>query len=426
MKKKLPFIKIYLVIMLIIISSYIFFTYSCMTKFSDNKPDIIKVNDVSKSIEENWDKIFSTHQVQNNKSASYAIILSTGQLICKTNTSNYLSLNESIVNRDTIVDINVNNNITGKVIIENDSSDRINSLQSTLLTYAIIFVISLSILAVVFILVIYLNIIKPFYLLKNFASTVASGNLDIPLNMDRNNIFGAFTESFDIMREELMLSKERERELEQSKKELVASLSHDIKTPVASIKAVSELMQVQNKNEKADKQINIIMTKADQIEHLINNLFHSTLEEMNELKVNNSDEDSSIIYDMIKTSDYNRQVQPFTIPECIISCDRLRLQQVFDNIINNSYKYAETDIKIDTEICDKYLVISVTDFGKSCNEEELSLLCEKFYRGSNTTKITGSGLGLYISDYFMTKMNGSLDLSITSDGFCVQLMISMP
>lgn len=412
--------------MLLIISSYIFFTFDYLNNFSDNTPDIVKVNDVSKNIEENWNKIISTHKVQTNKSVSYAIISTDGHLIAKTNTSHYSSVNESIVNRDTIVDINVNNIITGKVIIENDSSDRINSLQSTLLIYGIIFVISVSVMAVVFILVIYLNIIKPFYLLKDFASTVASGNLDIPLNMDRSNIFGAFTESFDIMREELMLSKERERDLEQSKKELVASLSHDIKTPVASIKAVSELMQVQNKNEKTDKQISIIMTKADQIEHLINNLFHSTLEEMNELKVNNSDEESSIINDIIRTSDYNRQVQPFTIPECIIYCDRLRLQQVFDNIINNSYKYAGTDIKIDTEICDKYLVVSVTDFGKSCNEEELSLLCEKFYRGSNTTKITGSGLGLYISDYFMTKMSGSLDLSITSDGFCVQLMISMP
>ena len=62
--------------------------------------------------------------------------------------------------------------------------------------------------------------------------------------MDRENVFGAFTESFDLMRHELRRARERERRASQSKKELVAKLSHDIKTPIASIRAVAEVMAV--------------------------------------------------------------------------------------------------------------------------------------------------------------------------------------
>ena len=77
--------------------------------------------------------------------------------------------------------------------------------------------------------------------MKDFAERIADGNLDIPLKMDRQNLFGAFTESFDIMRTELKKSRIAEANANESKKELVAKLSHDIKTPIASIKAASEV-----------------------------------------------------------------------------------------------------------------------------------------------------------------------------------------
>ncbi|MDR1217504.1 MAG: hypothetical protein LBJ99_02835, partial [Oscillospiraceae bacterium] len=88
------------------------------------------------------------------------------------------------------------------------------------------------------------RILRPFQLMRGFARRVAAGELDVPLEMDRSNAFGAFTESFDLMREELRRARENESASERSKRELVASLSHDIQTPVASIEAVAELMEV--------------------------------------------------------------------------------------------------------------------------------------------------------------------------------------
>ena len=248
--------------------------------------------------------------------------------------------------------------------------------------------------------------------------------------MDKSNLFGAFTESFDIMREKLKIARENERQANESKKELVASLSHDIKTPVASIKAISELMQVCSKDSKTVDKLIIIESKADQIELLINNLFHATLEELEELKVDSCEENSKIIADLIKKSDFNNLVSEFNIPNVIIKCDKLRLGQVIDNIISNSYKYSNTKITISSYLCDNHLIISFNDYGKGINKDELPLLCQKFYRGSNSKSKNGSGLGLYISKYFMNKMDGDLTLNnIVSNnvitGFSVTIKLYM-
>ena len=77
----------------------------------------------------------------------------------------------------------------------------------------------------------------PYAMLDGFARRVAGGDLSVPLDMDRGNVFGAFSESFDLMRTELAAAREREQAAQESKKDLVAQLSHDIRSPLASIAA---------------------------------------------------------------------------------------------------------------------------------------------------------------------------------------------
>ena len=128
-------------------------------------------------------------------------------------------------------------------------------------------------------------VIKPFKKLKGFAGRIAAGNLDFPLEMDRHNLFGAFTESFDVMRDELKSARIAEAKAEAEKRELVAELSHDIKTPVASIKAASELGLLLADNGKIKDNYQNIIHKADQVNALVTNLFTATLEEMDKLSV---------------------------------------------------------------------------------------------------------------------------------------------
>jgi len=265
------------------------------------------------------------------------------------------------------------------------------------------------------------SVLKPFRKLKRFARDVAAGNLDIPLEMDRQGNFGAFTESFDLMREELKTARENERSADRSKKELVAQLSHDIKTPVASIKAAVELMQVTT-NDTRLAQIN---DKAEQINTLITDMFHATLEELQALSVNAGEIQSTAIPDLIVSADYKRKAKPFSVPDCIVIADKVRLQQVFDNIIGNSYKYADTEIKVTADFDGDTLAVCIFDFGGGVPSDDLPLLSNKFYRGKNAETQSGYGLGLYISRYLMTNMSGDLICENTESGFCVKIVLKL-
>lgn len=285
------------------------------------------------------------------------------------------------------------------------------------------------------------NIIVPFDKMKVFAGHIAEGRLDTPLEMDRDNIFGAFSESFDIMREELRAAKNRELELQKKERELVASLSHDLKTPVTGIKAGAELLKMRlSKKEGIGEEIYFsrddinkmsedadgIIKKGDQIDALISDLFTTTLDDLGEFRVSLNDEDSRVLSDIVKSCDDRHLVVIGDIPPLLIHIDKKRMTQVIGNIISNSYKYAGTEINIDFVLSGGFLEMRIADQGPGVEHDEIELITNKFYRGrrwadSNTD---GNGLGLYIAKTLMEKMNGTLSVS-AGEGFAVTLVIPL-
>lgn len=269
--------------------------------------------------------------------------------------------------------------------------------------------------------------IRPFNKLSSFAASVSKGNLDVPLNMDRHNYFGAFTESFDRMREELKLSSEREAAANRSKQELVAELSHDIKTPVATIKATCEVMEMKYKDPDIQDKVSVIKSKASSVEHLIDNMFRATLDDLDELKVTPCEESSLIINNILNDLRFYGTVeQKGTVPECLILVDKLRLEQVIDNIAGNSFKYAGTTLEVEYRADKDNIRVILSDRGPGVPEDELAMLTTKFYRGSEASGSgkDGSGLGLYLASIFMEKMSGGLELrNREGGGFTAEIII---
>ena len=95
------------------------------------------------------------------------------------------------------------------------------------------------------------------------------------------------------------------------------------------------------------------------------------------------------------------------------------------NIISNSYKYADTDINIRSFFEGDFFVLEISDKGGGVPDEELEVITEKFCRGSNAAGKDGSGIGLYISKYFMEQMNGGLTCCNTGEGFAVSLRLRL-
>ena len=389
----------------------------------------IEINRLLVSLEENWDSVssFKDKPIESDSSFDYSVIDTNGNVILYTRDDIAKSISSATSDYDVIRNIEVDGKVSGYLIVHNPKAE----LEKQTNMKIALFVMSLILLTVVISVLYYVylkrRVLDPFKKLKGFAVKVAGGNLDTPLEMDKGNVFGSFTESFDIMREELKASREREEKAVKSRKELVAQLSHDIKTPVSSIKAMTDVMSL-TASEEDKVTINAINAKADQIDSLISNLFHATLEELEQLEVKPEDINSTDIVQMIKDADYLNKIEKLDIKDAVVFADRLRLNQVLNNIIFNSYKYADTGINVTSRFENagsKYLFIEIADKGPGVPEEELEMITQKFKRGSNAGNKDGSGLGLYISDYLMNKMEGSLTVRNTGDGFAVEIGIKI-
>ncbi|SNU05899.1 HAMP domain-containing protein [Lachnospiraceae bacterium] len=380
--------------------------------------DTVEVNELLSEIEKSWGTSF----VYPKCSFDYAVLDSDENLIYKYGSnSSAESINKATAERDTVRDIVVDDEIVGKVIIYNHIKDVEKNIEAHFLLNYLISVGIAFLVIVLVILWIEIRVVKPFDRMKEFAVSIASGDLDKPLEMDKLHLFGAFTESFDIMREELSISRERELQANISKKELVAQLSHDIKTPVASIKAMSEVLSVKEDREELRTKVIAIGEKADHIDSLVSNLFTSTLQELEKLEINTSEMDSTYLEKLIREADNRGLVKELDIPECIISCDKIRVTQVISNIIYNSYKYANTDIYVLGRTDDNTLSLSITDRGGGVPVEELGIITQKYKRGANTEGIQGTGLGLYIAKELMENMEGGLEVTNADGGFRVTL-----
>lgn len=388
----------------------------------DLSQDAVAVNEAVQSVQNDWGAM-ENHR--NLTDLEYVVLDGQGNVLFRTGPDLSESINAAVVHGDTILDIEAEGKAAGKIIIYSGGAEALQERkQAAVIILAAVIFVQLVICGGY---AIYLEhtLIRPFQKLKGFARRIAGGNLDIPLEMDRRNLFGAFTESFDIMRSELKKARAAEAEANAAKKELVARLSHDIRTPVASIRAAAEVGNALAGEEKLKDIYMKITRKVDQIDTLVTDLFTASLEELQKLPVTPADMAGAEVGTLLENADYlHRAVIP-PVPECLVYADRLRLQQVFDNVFANSYKYAGTDIDLSIRRTGRWLIVETEDCGGGVREEEIPLLKEKFRRGSNAEGIEGAGLGLYISDLFMREMKGKFLVENGENGLKVTVIIAL-
>lgn len=306
---------------------------------------------------------------------------------------------------------------------------------------------------------IYYRMLRPFEELETYASEIAKGNLEVELPYHRANLFGAFTWAFDHMRREIIKARACEQEAIENNKTVIATLSHDIKTPIASIRAYAEGLEanMDHSPERRSRYVSVIMRKCDEVTKLTNDLFLHSISDLEKLQINmESVELRSFLQEVLegmnqqigeddrteggsKTGESSRiegggregQKDMLKVvgelPQLTIKADRKRLEQVLENVITNAGKYAPgTGISLwvdadkqEAEMCR----IHIKDGGAGILPEDMPFVMEKFYRGKNTKNQPGAGLGLYIVDYVMKQMDGRVELRNSSEGLEVVLVL---
>lgn len=289
-----------------------------------------------------------------------------------------------------------------------------------------VFGVSSAVIICIF-LYIWFAILRPFEKLTAFAENIAKGNFDIPLKYERTNYFGRFTWAFDSMRREISTARACEKEAIENNKTVIASLSHDIKTPVASIRAYTEGLEagMDTTPEKRAKYLSVIMKKCDEVAALTNDMLLHSISDLEKLKMNPTEfELCAFIKETVSEISARNNIKLNLPPYFIdIKADKNRLVQVFENIISNVAKYAKTDVEISAVKIENGAEITFRDFGKGIPEDEIPFIFDKFYCGSRINNENGAGLGLYIVKYVAIQSGGNVYAENLPDGFQIKIIL---
>ena len=276
---------------------------------------------------------------------------------------------------------------------------------------------------------VYVSVLRPFDKMKEYAAEIAKGNFDVSLDYARSNYFGQFTWAFDSMRREITKARANEREAVENNKTVIATLSHDIKTPIASIRAYAEGLEanMDSSPERRERYLSVIMRKCDEVAKLTNDLFLHALSDLDKLKINTEPlEISSFVQEAIEEL-AAQQDDIFFIPpsfSAYVNADRNRLLQIIENLVNNARKYAKSRIDVSLSRENGTVCLKIRDYGGGIPDEDMPFIFDKFYRGKNCGSEQGTGLGLYIVKYLAEKMGGSILLHNHTSG--LEALVSLP
>lgn len=279
------------------------------------------------------------------------------------------------------------------------------------------------------------HVTVPLSKMKKMSKKIAEGNFDWSADDDNSVDLKMFTDSFGVMKGELARSRQREIDLREKERELMATLGKQLKTPITGLRLNAELLKTNlllEKDSLKDAETVIgradrIYTKAEQMETLISDMLSSTMDDLGDISVSCSDVESRILEDMVNKYDVGKRALISPIPFVLIHIDTRRMNQVVESILDNAYKYAGTDIDVGFLQTDDFLQMSITDRGPGVSEDEIELITDRFYRSRRWagSDIEGSGLGLYTARTIMEKMGGQLYVENTGEGLCVRLLIRL-
>lgn len=283
------------------------------------------------------------------------------------------------------------------------------------------------------------SIIRPIERLKEAAQKIKEGDLSHSIAVSGKDELAQLSMDFEAMRKQLQESAAIQEQYERNRKELIAHITHDLKTPITSIKGYVEGIRdgVTNSPEKLDRYIQTIYQKSLDMDQLINELFlYSKLDlkklpfefEIVDLKDYMIDYLEELSFDMEKK---NARIKfnydhTSTYP---VKIDREKLKRVLANIFENSLKYMDKEIAeltISLEQRDGFVHLALSDNGQGISEQSLPFIFNQFYReeGSRNKETGGSGLGLSIASMIIEEHEGTIRAESTL-GMGTKVIISL-
>ena len=244
--------------------------------------------------------------------------------------------------------------------------------------------------------------IGPIMTLSSATKEVAKGNykLNIPVSDEYNDEFGQLAHDFNRMVDQIEDSQQLQREL-------VASISHDLRTPLTIIKGYAESIRdiTGDNKEIRDRQLNTIMDEADRLTGMVNTVMeYSKLNrdnyKLNIVQYNIADMCNDIVdFYAGRAREEGRSITYEGPDEVYVMADASLIERVLHNFVSNALQHTDlgTEVKVRVQVLDSAKVkVSVADRGEGISEEDQKHIFDKYYRARKDSGKQGTGLGLAI------------------------------
>ena len=259
---------------------------------------------------------------------------------------------------------------------------------------------------------------------------IQDGDLDAPIGYETDDEFRPACDAVDEMAARLKASLEAQSRQQQQKQELIAGMSHDLKSPLTSIRAYTEgLLDGVAKDEAARTHyLQTIYAKETELETLVNRLFAFAKLDLNEAPAEPETLHlSETLSDILDGYDAEGlDVQLDDLPDGKVLADRALLSRSITNLLDNGRKYGAGHVTISADISDDTVSISVSDEGPGVEGSQLEKIFELGYRTDSARQnpAGGSGIGLAVVKRAAEQMHGSVKAeNLDGGGLCVTITL---
>lgn len=311
----------------------------------------------------------------------------------------------------------------GSAFIVTDVSNVIPEVEQFFIDmlFGIVIILILSALLLVF--WIYRGVMQPLRKMQEATKNIKEGNLDFELHPEADDELGQLCADLEDMRKRLKDNAEEKIIFDKENKELISNISHDLKTPVTTIKGYAEGIMdgVADTPEKMDKYIRTIYNKANEMNTLINELtFYSQIDtnripyNFNIISVNEYFNDCAEELSLeLESKNVEFGFFNYVDSEIRVIADAEQIKRVVHNIINNSLKYMDKPkaiINLRVKDVGDFIQVELEDNGKGIAAKDLPNIFDRFYRtdASRNSSKGGSGIGLSIVKKIIEEHGGKI------------------
>lgn len=228
-------------------------------------------------------------------------------------------------------------------------------------------------------------------------------------------------EKANIKLKEDLIEKEKQ---ENSRKKLIANISHEFKTPLTIISGYSQLMLSEAKDEEDKKNLNVMISEAERLSDLVHEFLELSKLESGNIKLNKEMVDiNTIIKNEIDKLDVDIKNKGANVTlklckEAELFVDKREFTKVIENLLTNAIKFTKGDkrIVVKTYVKDEYFYYEVYNSGDTIKESDMENIFNSYYKDKSTRNKKGTGLGLTIVKVVVDLHNGECFVKNTSDG----------